>query len=68
MLYVASVITLSAFSDLLWNFSLLVRYKLKRFRPPRVKQFDICAILVRRLRQVYTITLNGISWLAENLL
>ena len=45
MFYVANVITLSVVSELLWKFTLLVRYKLNIFRPPRVKQFDICALL-----------------------
>ena len=43
--YVANVITLSAVSELLWKFTLLLRYKLNRFRPPWVNQFDIRALL-----------------------
>ena len=45
MFYVASVITVSVFSELLWKSTLLVRYKLNRFRPPWVNQVDICALL-----------------------
>ena len=43
--YVASSITISAFSKLLWKSTLLVRYRLNRFRPPHVNQFDFCALL-----------------------
>ena len=43
--YVDNVITLSVVSEFLWNFTLLVRYKLNVFRPPRVNQFDIHALL-----------------------
>ena len=45
MFYVANVITLSAVSELLWKFTLLVRYKLNIFRRPRVNQSDIRALL-----------------------
>ena len=45
MFYVANVITLSAFLELLWKFTLLVRYRLNITRPPRVNQFDIHALL-----------------------
>ena len=45
MFYVANVITFSVFLDLLWKFTLLVRYRLNIFRPPRVNQFDIFARL-----------------------
>ena len=44
MFYVANVITFSVFVELLWKFTSLVRYKLNRFRPPRVNQFYICAL------------------------
>ena len=46
MFYVASVITFSVFSELLWKSIFLVRYKLNIFRPPRVNQFDILALLL----------------------
>ena len=62
MLYVAIVITFSVFLGLLWNYSSLVYYKLNIFRPPRVNQFDICALLVWKLRQVHTVKLNGVLW------
>ena len=45
IIYVANVITFSVFSELLWKFTLLVSYKLNRFRPPRLNQFDIRALL-----------------------
>ena len=45
--YVANIITLSVFLELLWKFILLVHYKLNIFRPPRVNQFDIHALLFR---------------------
>ena len=45
MFYVANVITLSTVLELLWNFTLIVRYKLNVFRPPRVNLFDVCALL-----------------------
>ena len=45
MFHVSSVITLRVFLELLWKFTLLVCYKLNRFRPPRVNQFDIRALL-----------------------
>ena len=45
MFYVANVIILSAVLELLWKFTLLVRYKLNIFQPPQVNQFDICAQL-----------------------
>ena len=43
--YVANVIKLRLVSELLWKFNLLARYKLNIFRPPRVNQFDIRALL-----------------------
>ena len=43
--YLANVITFSLFLGLLRWYNLLVRYKLNRFRPLRVNQFDICALL-----------------------
>ena len=45
MFYVANVITLSVFSELLWKPTLLVCYKLNRFQPPQVNQFDTRALL-----------------------
>ena len=45
MFYVAIVITLSVFLELMWNSTLLIRYNLNRLRPPRVNQFDIRALL-----------------------
>ena len=45
MFYVANVITFSVFSELLWKFTLLVHYKLNRFQPPQVNQFDSRALL-----------------------
>ena len=45
MFYVANVITLSVVFELLWKFTLLIRYKLNIFRPPRVNQFDIRTLL-----------------------
>ena len=45
MLYVSKFIKFKAFLDLLWKYNLLVHYKLKKFRPPRVYQFDIHALL-----------------------
>ena len=45
MFYVANVITFSVFLELLRKFTLLVRYNLNRFQPPRVNQFDIYALL-----------------------
>ena len=35
--YVASIIAFSVFLELLWEHILLVRYKLNRLRPPRIK-------------------------------
>ena len=40
MFYVGSVIIFSIFPQLLKKSTLLVRYKLNRFRSPRVNQFD----------------------------
>ena len=45
MFYVASVIKVCVFSDVLWKSTLPVRYKLNRFRLPLVNYFDICALL-----------------------
>ena len=45
--YVANIITLRVVLELLWEFTLLICYKLNIFRPPRVNQFDICALLFR---------------------
>ena len=45
MFYLAKVVTLSLVSELLWNFTLLVRYKLNRFRTQWVNQFDIQVLL-----------------------
>ena len=46
MFYVANVTTLSVVSELLWKFTLFIRYKLSIFRPPWVNQFDICELLL----------------------
>ena len=43
--YVANVIIFSTFSELLWKSTLIVRYKLNSFRPPRANQFYIYALL-----------------------
>ena len=45
MFYVANVITLSVFSELLWKPTLLVCCKLNRFQPPRVNQFNISTLI-----------------------
>ena len=45
MFYVANVIKFSIFLELMWKFTLLTRYRLNSLRPPRVNQFDICALL-----------------------
>ena len=45
MFYASNVMTLSTFSELLRKFTLLLCYKLNRFRPPRVNLFDSCALL-----------------------
>ena len=45
MFYVANVITLSVYLELLWKFTLLVRYKLNIFRPPWVNHFYIRELL-----------------------
>ena len=45
MFYVAKIITSSVVSELMWKFTLLVRYKLNIFRPPLANQFDIRALL-----------------------
>ena len=45
MFYLANVTTLSIVSELLWKFTILVRYRLNIFSPPRVNHFDICALL-----------------------
>ena len=45
MFHVANIITLSVVLELLRKFTLLVHYKLNRFWPPRVNQFDIRALL-----------------------
>ena len=41
MFYVANIITLSIFLEVLWKSTLLVYYKLYIFWPPLVNQFDI---------------------------
>ena len=46
MFYVANVITFSVFLKLLWKYTLILRYKLNLFQPPRVNHFDICALLL----------------------
>ena len=45
MFYIANIMTLSIVLEFLWKLNLLVRYKLNIFHPPRVNQFDICALL-----------------------
>ena len=45
MFNVANVITLILVSELPWKFNLLLRYTLNIFRPPRMNQFDISALL-----------------------
>ena len=45
LFYVDSVITFGVFSELLWKSTLLVCYKLNRFHPPQVNQFDISLFL-----------------------
>ena len=45
MFYLSDVVTISVFLKLLSKFNLLVRYKLNGFRPPRVNQFDMRALL-----------------------
>ena len=45
MFCVASVIKFSVFSELLLKSTLFVRYKLNRFQPSRVNQFDVRALL-----------------------
>ena len=44
MFYIANVITLSVFLELLRKFNLLLLYKLNSLRPPWVNQFDIHAV------------------------
>ena len=46
MFYVDNVIKFSVFLELLWKFTLLVRYKLNLFQPLQVNQFDIFALLL----------------------
>ena len=59
MFYIVNVITFSVFWELLWKSTLLVCYRLNRLRPPLVNQFDICAQLIQRLRQVHNVILSG---------
>ena len=62
MFYVANVIVLSIVSELLWNFTLLIRYKLNIFQPPQMNQFDIRALLFggyTRFRPLYKMVFNG---------
>ena len=45
MFYVASVIKFIIFLELLWNYTLLICYNFNIFCSPRVKHFDIYALL-----------------------
>ena len=45
MFYIAKFITLSVVMELLLKFTLLIHYKLSRFRTPQVNKFDIRALL-----------------------
>ena len=45
MFYVSNIVTFSVFLELLCKSTLIVCYKLNIFRPPRVNQFDILALL-----------------------
>ena len=65
MFYVANAIIFRIFLELLCKSTLIVCFKLNIIQPPRVNQFDICALLVRRLYQVYTVILNDIIWLLK---
>ena len=68
MCYVASVMTFSIFSELLWKYTYLYVTRKIDTNPPQVNQFDVCIILVWWLRHVYTVKLNGLLWLfRENL-
>ena len=48
MFHIASVITFGVFLELLWKSNLLVRFRLNRFWPPRMNQFDIRELLSGR--------------------
>ena len=61
--YLASIITFSVFSDLLCKYTYLYVTRKMDTNLPQVNQFDVCILLVRRLRQVHTVKLNGILWL-----
>ena len=45
MFYAANVIMLGVVLELLWKFTLLVCFKLNRFRPSQVNRFDIHVVL-----------------------
>ena len=60
MFYVASVITFSIFSELLWRQTLVLCYNLYRFRPPLIESIWCFCTLVWRKLQVNTIRLNGV--------
>ena len=51
-----------------WTPSLLVCYKLNRFRPPRIELVWYLCTVVWQIYQVCTVRLNGILWLLETFL
>ena len=62
MFYVDNIIIFCVFLEILWNSTLLIRYKLDKFRPPWVNQFDICVMLFggyARFIPLYEIVLYG---------
>ena len=46
MFYVDSVIAFNLFSELLWNYTLIVPYRLNSFQPPQVNYYDIRELLL----------------------
>ena len=65
MFYGATVIKFGVFSELLWKSIFLVCYRLNRFRPPRVNQFDICALLFGGYTRFTALAKNGLIRLME---
>ena len=55
MFYVDRVIKLSVFLELLWKYSLILRYKLNRFRPQRIEPVGYLCTFIWRLRRVHNV-------------
>ena len=53
--YIDNIIKFNIFLELLWKFTLLILYRVNRFRPQRIEPVGYMCIFIWKLLQVHTV-------------